>query len=127
MLAKRRQSGAVQLDMSHLQQGVVLKWGCQNTQPPMITVGHPGGKIFPVGDGIGATQAGCAVMSPTRAAGRFEMSTVMEPLAIMPGPAGTQGGGPAQGMVLSVARAAGMFAIKTVGAPGGISAKGRAG
>ena len=24
----------------------------------MITVGHPGGKIFPVGDGIGATQAG---------------------------------------------------------------------
>lgn len=26
--------------------------------PPMITVGHPGGRIFPTGPGMGATQLG---------------------------------------------------------------------
>ena len=43
------------------------------------TVGAPGGMIVPVGLGIGATQAACVVISPTRAAGIFAMSTVGDP------------------------------------------------
>lgn len=48
--------------------------------------------IFPVGDGIGATHDACAVMSPARAAGSLSMNTVIEPMAIIPGPAGTHDG-----------------------------------
>lgn len=57
-----------------------------------MTVGQPGGRILPVGPGMGATQAGCKVMSPTRAAGRPPIITVAEPFPIMPGPPGTQPG-----------------------------------
>jgi hypothetical protein len=45
----------------------------------MMTVGHPGGRILPVGLGMGATQLGCIVGSPTRAAGILPISTVAEP------------------------------------------------
>ena len=83
-------------------------------QPPISTVGQQGGRILPVGLGIGATQLGCAVMSPSRAAGRPPMMTVVEPMAIMPGPAGTQGTS-MQGRVVSVIRAAGREPISTVG------------
>ena len=55
-------------------------------------------------------------MSLILAAGMLPISTVAEPLAIMPGPAGTQPGN-MQGSVVSVARAAGMLPIKTVGWP----------
>ena len=82
---------------------------------------------MPVGDGMGATQAGCAVRSDTRAAGRPPIKTVPDALLISPGPAGTHGGGPVQGIVWSVARAAGMFPIRTVGWPGLSSANGTAG
>ena len=75
-------------------------------QPPINTVGQPGGKIVPVGAGMGATQPGWEVMSPTRAAGMFSINTVAEPLAIIPGPLGTQPGN-MQGAVISVMRAAG--------------------
>lgn len=83
-------------------------------QPPISTVGQQGGSMLPVGLGIGATQLGCVVMSPSRAAGRLPISTVVEPLAIMPGPAGTQGTS-MQGRVVSVIRAAGREPISTVG------------
>ena len=83
----------------------------------MSTVGQHGGMIFPVGIGIGATQLAWAVMSPMRAAGMLQIMTVAEPLEIIPGPAGTQGGGPVHGMVVSATRAAGMLPIITVGAP----------
>ena len=59
-------------------------------QPPIKTVGQPGGKMEPVGAGMGATQPGCDVISPTRAAGIFSINTVADPCAIMPGPLGTQ-------------------------------------
>ena len=74
--------------------------------PPIITVGQPGGRIFPTGDGMGATQVVCAVMSFTRAAGSPPIRTVAEPIATMPGPAGTQDG-KTQGVVVLVTRAAG--------------------
>ena len=49
------------------------KWArrmpARRAQPPIMTVGQPGGIIWPVGEGIGATQEACCVMSPTRAAG----------------------------------------------------------
>jgi hypothetical protein len=85
-------------------------------QPPIITVGQPGGKIFPVGEGMGATQLACKVKSPTRAAGILPIRTVADPLEIIPGPAGTQ---PAskQGVVMSVTRAAGIFPIRQLGCP----------
>ena len=72
--------------------------------------------ILPVGAGIGATHVRCAVMSPTRAAGRKPIITLMEPNAIMPGPAGTQLAR-MQGWVMSVTRAAGLLPIITVGSP----------
>src|SRR4051794_24372165 len=82
----------------------------------MITVGQPGGRTLPVGIGMTATQVACAVMSPTRAAGRPPINTVIEPSDTMPGPAGTQ---PAsmQGAVVLVTVAAGWPPIRTVGTP----------
>ena len=59
-------------------------------QPPMSTVGQPGGRILPTGEGIGAAQEAWAVMSFTRAAGLPPMSTVAEPKEMTPGPPGTQ-------------------------------------
>ena len=91
----------------------------------MSTVGHPGGRIFPTGDGMGATQDKWAVMSPTRAAGKPPIRTVAEPFAIIPGPPGTQLG-KVQGLVVSVTRAAALPPINTVGSPLMI-AKGSAG
>ena len=87
-----------------------------HSNQPIMTVGQPGGNILPVGDGIGATQLECIVMSPTRAAGNPPISTVAEALATMPGPPGTQ---PAnvQGFVISVMRAAGLPPIMTVISP----------
>lgn len=73
--------------------------------------------IFPVGDGIGATQEACAVKSPMRAAGRLLIIVVPEPFDISPGPAGTHGIS-VQILVMSETRAAGMFPISTVGAQG---------
>jgi len=90
------------------------------------TVGQPGGRIFPDGPGIGATQLACKVGSFIRAAGLLLMSTVGDPIIIIPGPPGTQPGS-MQGMVLSPKSAAGMFPMRTVGAPGGIISNGRAG
>ena len=55
-------------------------------------------------------------MSPTRAAGKLSIMTVAEPLAIMPGPAGTHDGS-VQILVKSVTLAAGLPPIITVGAP----------
>src|SRR5262245_25159592 len=82
----------------------------------MSTVASPGDWIFPVGLGIGATQAVCAVMSLTRAAGKPPIMTVFDPMLIIPGPPGTQ---PAstQGAVVSETRAAGSLPIVTFGAP----------
>jgi len=58
--------------------------------PPIITVGQPGGRIVPFGPGMGATQLGCIVISPTLAAGIPPIMTVAEPMVTVPGPAGTQ-------------------------------------
>lgn len=71
---------------------------------------------MPVGEGIGATQDACMVMSPTRAAGILPMRTVAEAIIIIPGPPGTHPGNK-QGVVWSVMRAAGMLPINTVGSP----------
>ena len=81
-----------------------------------MTVGQPGGKIFPTGLGIGATQVGWLVKSPTRAAGNPPIMTVADPLATMPGPPGTQPGS-MQGVVVLVKVAAGCPPISTVGTP----------
>jgi hypothetical protein len=67
---------------------------------PIITVGRP----------ITITPP-CTVWSPIRAAGRFPIKTVSEPIAI-------ESGGPTQ-VHMSVARAAGWPPINTVGQPGG--------
>ncbi len=91
-----------------------------------MTVTQQGGMILPVGDGIGATQLAWAVMSPARAAGKFAINVVVDPLVIMPGPAGTQGIN-VQGLVMSLTRAAGMFPIRTVGAQGDRIGNGSAG
>lgn len=88
-------------------------------------MGHPGGRIFPVGLGIGATQPECAVISFTLAAGRLPIRTVTEPLATIPGPFGTQLGSE-QGAVWLVAVAAGMPPMSTVVTPFMI-ARGKAG
>lgn len=85
-----------------------------------------GGRIVPVGEGIGATQDVWLVMSPARAAGLFSISTEVEPLAIIPGPAGTQLGS-MQGLVMSMTRAAGLLLIFTVNAPGGMMSSGSPG
>lgn len=57
-----------------------------------MTVGQPGGRIFPVGLGIGATHDACNVMSPTRAAGILPIRTDVDATEIIPGPACTQPG-----------------------------------
>ncbi len=62
----------------------------ENDYGPINTVGQPGGRILPVGAGMGATQALCKVMSPTRAAGMPPINTVAEPMATTPGPPGAQ-------------------------------------
>src|SRR5947209_8437721 len=80
----------------------------------MMTVGEPGGRILPVGLGIGATHAANDTMSPTRAAGRFPIITVMEPFSTTPGPPGTHGG-TRHGWVMLPTTAAGRLLISTVG------------
>ncbi len=55
-------------------------------------------------------------MSLARAAGMLPMSTLDEPMLIIPGPAGTQEGRE-QGEVVSVTRAAGMPPISTFVCP----------
>jgi hypothetical protein len=84
--------------------------------PPIRTVGAPGPMTLPAGAGIGATQVECNVSSPSRAAGKLPIRTVAEPIAIMPGPAGTH---PAsmQGTVMSETLAAGILDSNTVGCP----------
>lgn len=79
-----------------------------------MTVGEHGGRIFPVGEGMGAMQDRKATMSPALAAGRPLMITVADPLAIMPGPPGTQDGS-MHGLVIEVTTAAGRLLIITVG------------
>jgi len=93
--------------------------------PPIITVGHPGGKIFPTGLGMGATQLACVVMSFTLAAGIPPTMTVVEPIATVPGPAGTQVGS-THGVVMLPIWAAGWPPMSTVNAPV-IIVRGRAG
>lgn len=92
---------------------------------PIITVGQPGGMTLPTGEGIGATQEACMLMSLARAAGLLPMSTVNEPRRILPGPPGTQPGS-MQGMVLLPSVAAGMLPIITVKQPS-MMASGRPG
>ncbi len=92
----------------------------------MITVGQPGGRIFPVGIGTGATHDEWLVMSPIRAASRLLIFTVADPLAIIPGPPGAHPGS-VHGLVWSVALAAGLFPIITVVLPGGMSTSGSGG
>ena len=84
--------------------------------PPINTVGQPGGRIFPVGAGIGAPQLAWAVVSPTRAAGSTPISTVPDPFTMFPGPPGTQPGNE-QGAVIAVTVVAGLLPIKTLGCP----------
>src|SRR5699024_3616088 len=95
-------------------------------QPPIITFGQQGGMMLPTGEGMGATQLGCEVRSPARAAGCFWISTLLEPWAITPGPAGTQGAS-VQILVMSPPRAAGILPISTLLAPAGMIGKGSAG
>ncbi len=76
-----------------------------------------------MGLGIGATHEANATMSPTRAAGKLLIMTVAEPIATIPGPAGTQGG-IVQGFVISDTRSAGLPPSFTVGLPGGMNACG---
>ncbi len=80
---------------------------------------------LPTGEGIGATQLACAVLSFARAAGIFAIMTVPDPFEMSPGPAGTQPGS-MHGADISATLAAGIFPIMTVGAPLTI-AKGSAG
>src|SRR5690349_16355083 len=81
----------------------------------MMTVGEPGGRMLPVGLGIGATQLENAIMSPTRAAGTPPISTVGEPIFTTPGPPGTHVGR-RHGWVVLPTTAAGRLLIITVGA-----------
>ena len=82
----------------------------------MITVGQPGGIIFPTGPGIGATQAGCAVKSLTLAAGIPPIITEVEPMTTVAGPPGTH---PARvhGVVVLPILAAGWLPMSTLNAP----------
>ena len=84
--------------------------------PPIITVGHPGGIIFPTGLGMGATQLVCAVMSFTLAAGIPPTMTVAEPITTVAGLAGTQPGS-VHGVVVLPIWAAGWLPMSTVNAP----------
>ena len=79
----------------------------------MMTVGDPGGRIFPVGLGIGATHDANDTMSPTLPAGRPPIITVVEPIAITPGPPGTHGG-IMHGCVMLPTTAAGVLSMSTV-------------
>jgi len=81
---------------------------------------------LPVGDGIGATQVAKATKSSFRAAGRLLIITVADPLAISPGPAGTQLGS-MHGLDISETRAAPLLLIFTVGEHGGMIFSGIAG
>jgi hypothetical protein len=85
-----------------------------SVQPPMITLGEQGGIILPVGQGIGATHEVNATKSFTRAEGNPVIITVKEPIATMPGPAGTQGTS-LHGVVIEVTVAAASPLIITVG------------
>ena len=71
--------------------------------------------LLPTGDGMGATQVGCAVESLARAAGLPPISTFIEPLAMIPGPPGMQ---PAsiQGVLYPIV-AAGWPPMSTFGTP----------
>ncbi len=71
-----------------------------------MTVGHPGGMILPTGEGMGATQDECVVISFTLAAGKPPIMTVVDPIVTMPGPPGTQPG-KRHGVVVLVTVAAG--------------------
>jgi hypothetical protein len=84
--------------------------------PPIITVRHPGGIIFPTGLGMGATQLVCAVISFTLAAGIPPTMTVVDPMTTLAGPPGTQ---PAvvHGVVVLPIWAAGWLPMSTVNAP----------
>lgn len=74
---------------------------------------------WPIGAGIGATQALCIVMSDTRAAGILPIKVVKEPIMITPGPPGTHGI-IVQSNVMSPTLAAGIPPIITVGQQGGM-------
>jgi hypothetical protein len=63
---------------------------------------------------MGATQDVKLTMSPTRAAGLPPIMTVVEPMAIVPGPPGTHGG-TRHGCVIDPTTAAGRLPISTVG------------
>src|SRR3954468_17760704 len=80
----------------------------------MITVGQPGGMIWPVGDGIGATHAAKFAMSPTRAAGRLPIMTFGDPCDMRPGPFGMHVGSE-HGWVMLPSTAAGWLEISTFG------------
>jgi len=88
-----------------------------------MTVGQHGGITWPLGAGIGATHVAWRVGSFIRAAGRPLIRVVVEPIKIIPGPAGMH---PASihGIVISVTRAAGIPAIKTVGEHGPMICRG---
>ena len=79
-----------------------------------MTVGQQGGMILPVGPGIGPTHVANVTRSPRRAAGRLHIITVIDPIATIPGPPGTQLG-MMQGSVWLVTVAAGRLPIKTMG------------
>jgi hypothetical protein len=81
-----------------------------------MTVGQPGGRIFPTGLGMGATQLAWAVISLTLAAGNPPMRTDVDPMTTTPGPPGTQPGN-TQGDVVLVTLAAGRLPMRTVGIP----------
>jgi hypothetical protein len=93
------------------------------SQPPIMTVGQHGGITWPLGAGIGATHVAWRVGSFIRAAGRPLIRVVVEPIKIIPGPAGMH---PASihGIVVSVIRAAGIPPIMTVGAQGEMICRG---
>lgn len=82
--------------------------------------------ILPTGPGIGATQLVWTVMSMARAAGSFMTMTVAEPLAIMPGPPGTQPGS-MQGRDWLVTTAAAILPIFTMGTVAETMVRGRPG
>lgn len=71
---------------------------------------------MPVGEGIGATQVACEVMSLTRAAGSPPIMTFDEPMVTVPGPPGTQLA-KVHGVVVLVTVAAGCLPINTVAIP----------
>ncbi len=85
----------------------------------MMTFTEQGGMILPVGQGIGPTQPGKLTMSPRRAAGLPPVNTLIDPIAIIPGPPGTQPG-MIQGKVWLKTTAAGRLLIKTVGTTAGM-------